>query len=158
MPPASPARSSRPVGDQTAPFLHGFTAGGHPAACAVALANIEIIEDEELVANAERVGGLLRERLQALSASSASARSAAWACSARSTSVASGGADSPASGNAGIGARADAHAREAGMLIRRYGDTVILAPALVATEADVEEIVERLDAATRRAFADDRGT
>ena len=44
------------------------------------------------------------------------------------------------------------------MLIRRYGDTVILAPALVATEADVEEIVERLDAATRRAFADDRGT
>ena len=56
------------VGDQTEPFLHGFTAGGHPAACAVALANIEIIEDEELVANAERVGGLLRERLQALSA------------------------------------------------------------------------------------------
>jgi 4-aminobutyrate---pyruvate transaminase len=146
------------IGDQTAPFLHGFTAGGHPAACAVALANIEILEDEELIANAERVGGLLRERLQALSVELAlgEVRGLGLLCAIDLGN--GGGADSPASGSAGIGARAEAHAREAGMLVRRYGDTVILAPALVATEADVEEIVERLDAATRRALADDRGT
>ncbi|HWX96838.1 MAG TPA: aspartate aminotransferase family protein [Solirubrobacteraceae bacterium] len=34
-----------------AAFNHGFTFGGHPVACAVALANIDVIEREELCAN-----------------------------------------------------------------------------------------------------------
>ena len=35
----------------TTSFSHGFTFGGHPVACAVGLANIDIIEREELCAN-----------------------------------------------------------------------------------------------------------
>ncbi|MBA2520735.1 MAG: aspartate aminotransferase family protein, partial [Chloroflexia bacterium] len=47
-------------------FMHGFTYSGHPLACAVALPNIRIIQDENLPANAARAGAYLLDRLSAL--------------------------------------------------------------------------------------------
>ena len=44
-------------------FAHGFTYSGHPAACAVALENIKIIEDEKLVEKvANETGPYLKKR------------------------------------------------------------------------------------------------
>lgn len=43
---------------------HGYTAGGHPVAAAVALENLKIIEEENLVANAVAMGEILRNGLQ----------------------------------------------------------------------------------------------
>ncbi|WP_436371533.1 aminotransferase family protein [Cytobacillus sp. BC1816] len=40
----------------TGTLLHGYTYSGHPMACAVALKNIEIIENENLVENAKHMG------------------------------------------------------------------------------------------------------
>src|SRR5262249_43869640 len=45
---------------------HGFTAGGHPVACAVALAHIEILEREGMVENAAIVGEPVARRLDEL--------------------------------------------------------------------------------------------
>ncbi len=44
-------------------FGHGFTTSGHPAAAAAALANLDIIEREELVARAGTMGTQLLNRL-----------------------------------------------------------------------------------------------
>jgi putrescine aminotransferase len=49
----------------TGEFYHGFTYSGHPVACAVALANLDIIERENLVQRSHDMGGLLREKLRA---------------------------------------------------------------------------------------------
>jgi putrescine aminotransferase len=46
-------------------FYHGFTYSGHPVACAVALANLDIIEREGLVERAAVLGVQLREKLSA---------------------------------------------------------------------------------------------
>jgi adenosylmethionine-8-amino-7-oxononanoate aminotransferase len=48
-------------------FNHGFTFGGHPVACAVALANIDIIEREGLCEHVRANEGLFRETLGSLS-------------------------------------------------------------------------------------------
>ncbi|MCS0673556.1 aspartate aminotransferase family protein [Cytobacillus firmus] len=40
----------------TGALLHGYTYSGHPMACAVALKNIEIIENENLIENAKNMG------------------------------------------------------------------------------------------------------
>ena len=48
-------------------FMHGFTYSGHPVACAVALRNIDIIESEDLSANAKSQGEYLLARLEELS-------------------------------------------------------------------------------------------
>ena len=47
-------------------FNHGFTFGGHPVACAVALANIEVIEREGLCERVLANEGALREMLESL--------------------------------------------------------------------------------------------
>jgi acetylornithine aminotransferase len=41
------------------PGTHGSTFGGNPLACAAALATLQAIEDERLMENAARVGGVL---------------------------------------------------------------------------------------------------
>jgi 4-aminobutyrate aminotransferase-like enzyme len=45
------------------------TFGGNPVACAAALAVLDVITDEDLVANAARIGGRLREAIEALASS-----------------------------------------------------------------------------------------
>ena len=47
-----------------AAILHGYTYSGHPVACAAANAALQIVEDEDLPANAAKVGGYCREKLQ----------------------------------------------------------------------------------------------
>jgi putrescine aminotransferase len=42
-------------------FIHGFTYSGHPVACAAALKNIEIIENENLVMQANKKGKFLKQ-------------------------------------------------------------------------------------------------
>lgn len=44
-------------------FMHGFTYAGHPVACAVGLRNIQIIEEENLPANAAHIGTYLLSAL-----------------------------------------------------------------------------------------------
>ena len=52
--------------DPMAPIMHGYTYSGHPLACAAALANLEIVIEEDLPANAGTVGGYFLERLNEL--------------------------------------------------------------------------------------------
>lgn len=47
-------------------FLHGLTYGGHPAACAAALANIEIMEREKVLDNVRQNQDYFRAKLDAL--------------------------------------------------------------------------------------------
>ncbi|HEY4652054.1 MAG TPA: ornithine--oxo-acid transaminase [Pontibacter sp.] len=45
------------------PGEHGSTFGGNPLAAAVAIASLEVIKDEKLTENAERLGHIFRERM-----------------------------------------------------------------------------------------------
>ena len=47
-------------------FVHGITFGGHPLSCAIALANLEIFEREDLVGRSQGLGPELRARCEQL--------------------------------------------------------------------------------------------
>jgi len=47
------------------PLGHGYTYSAHPVSAAAALANLDILEREDLVGNAKRVGAYFQERLSA---------------------------------------------------------------------------------------------
>jgi adenosylmethionine-8-amino-7-oxononanoate aminotransferase len=47
-------------------FAHGFTFAGHPMSAAIALANIEVFEREDLLGNVRRYEPLFREMLESL--------------------------------------------------------------------------------------------
>ena len=48
------------------PGEHGSTYGGNPLACAVAMEALQVLKDEQMADNAERLGALLRSELEAL--------------------------------------------------------------------------------------------
>lgn len=47
-------------------FLHGLTFAGHPVSCAAALANLDIFEKENILANVRQNEGLFKELLEGL--------------------------------------------------------------------------------------------
>ena len=47
-------------------FIHGSTWGGHPVACAVALANLGVFHSEDVLGNVQRNGPWFHEQLRAL--------------------------------------------------------------------------------------------
>ena len=48
------------------PGQHGSTFGGNPLACAVAMAALEVVQEENLMENAERLGEIFRTEMQKL--------------------------------------------------------------------------------------------
>jgi len=48
------------------PGQHGSTFGGNPLACAVATAALEVVQEEDLIQNARRLGDIFRRRMRAL--------------------------------------------------------------------------------------------
>jgi adenosylmethionine-8-amino-7-oxononanoate aminotransferase len=52
--------------EPTTMFLHGATWGGHPVACAVALANLAVIEADDLLGNVQRNGEWFGQQLRGL--------------------------------------------------------------------------------------------
>jgi ornithine--oxo-acid transaminase len=66
--PVSAVLSSDEVMLNIKPGQHGSTFGGNPLACVVAMAALQVVEDENLADNAERMGKIFRERMSGLMA------------------------------------------------------------------------------------------
>jgi len=59
-------RVFEPFGSGSTIFPHGYTFGGHPVSCAVALANLDLFEREDLLGNVTRNENALRQTLEKL--------------------------------------------------------------------------------------------
>jgi adenosylmethionine-8-amino-7-oxononanoate aminotransferase len=57
---------AEPFLEHRASFAHGITFGGHPVSCAVALANLDVFDDEQVLANVQVHEAGFRARLDAL--------------------------------------------------------------------------------------------
>ncbi len=59
-------RVAEPFFEGTNSFMHGLTFGGHPMAAAVAMANLDVFEDENILENVRTNEPLLRSMLESL--------------------------------------------------------------------------------------------
>ncbi len=59
-------RLAQPFVEAHSTFLHGITFGGHPVSCAVAMANLDLMEHEDLLGNVSRRASGFQERLEGL--------------------------------------------------------------------------------------------
>jgi ornithine--oxo-acid transaminase len=64
--PVSAVLSSDEVIMTIKPGQHGSTYGGNPLGCAVAIASLEVLEEEKLADNAEKMGHIFRDGLNAI--------------------------------------------------------------------------------------------
>ena len=137
-------------------FYHGYTYSGHPVACAVALANIEIIEKEGLI---ERVrddtGPYFRKALsERISGHGIVGQVRTFGLMGAIEIVKDKGTRErfPGDGEAAVVVRD--HAIANGMMMRATGDTMILSPPLIWTRETIDMAVERIARALDLAEAD----
>ncbi|KAF4507477.1 hypothetical protein G6O67_003969 [Ophiocordyceps sinensis] len=64
--PVSAVMSSKEVMLVVEPGTHGSTYGGNPLGCAVSIRALELIDEENMIGNAERLGNMFRDGLGAL--------------------------------------------------------------------------------------------
>ena len=132
-----------------AKFMHGYTNSGHPTACAVALRNLQIIEDEGLVERAAAMGERLQRGLRPLADLShvGDVRGLGLLAAVELTADKDTGA--PYDPKQNMGGRVLREMREQGVITRVKADSILLAPPLVTTEAQIDRIVEVVDDAIR---------
>ena len=124
-------------------LLHGFTTAGNPASCALALANIAIIEDEGLVENAARVGAHLHERLEEIAGRhSVIGDARAFGLLGAIDLVADSRTGEKFPAELQVGGQVLDELRSRRVLARSMGDSMIIGPSLVATVEDIDELVD----------------
>jgi putrescine---pyruvate transaminase len=141
-------------------FTNGFTYAGHPVACAVALANLDLMEREDVCGHVRDVGPYFQARLEALREFPAVREIRGdhlMAC----IECKLPGADEERFHEAiAIAQHVDAFCQADGLLVRPYENLCILSPPLVITHDDVDSICATLERALmsvsngERAWAD----
>jgi len=123
-------------------FEHGFTYSGHPVACAVAVANIELIERLGLV---ERVrddsGPYLAERYAELARHPLVGEAQTCGLMAALQLVRDQRTGALFASEHEVGMLCRAHCFDNGLVMRAAGDRMIVAPPLVITREQIDEMV-----------------
>jgi putrescine aminotransferase len=114
-------------------FRHGFTYNGHPTGCAVALANIDIIEREGLLEQATRRG-------QRLAAGLAELEAAAPAVTEARSFGMLGGLDVSAADEPALADTLRTH----GIIVRLLGGKLVMSPPLTIPDEELDRFLEIL--------------
>ncbi len=125
-------------------FAHGYTYSGHPAACAAAIANIRIIREEKLVERVKSdIGPYLQKKWRALvdHPMVGEAVMEGLIGSLQLTPDKKARKFFPDDANVGITTRNLSFAN--GLVMRHVGTRMIIAPPLVITHAEVDELIEK---------------
>lgn len=126
-------------------FYHGFTYSGHPVACAVALANLELIAREGLVERARTdIGPYLRARFdEALDGHPIVGEIRSEGMIGAIEIVKDRRTRGRFPGNGKVGLMARDHCFHNDLIMRGIRDSLVYAPALTMTRDEADEVVRR---------------
>lgn len=152
----------QPIADETArrgTFGHGFTTTGHPVATAVALENLKIIEEENLIENAANMGEILQSKLRALGGHPLVGEVRGAGLIAGVELVADKDTKRPFDPAGTAGGYLFQCAHRHGLIIRNIGDTIAFCPPLIIGEEDIGRTVDRFEASLEetRGWLSDQG-
>ena len=121
-------------------FMHGFTYSGHPVACAVALPNIRIIEEEGLPENAGRAGAYLLTELSKLLERPYVGNVRGKGLMLLVEVVADKATKAKFDPGLNVGGRLTAATRERGVIVRATNDGIAIAPPLTIQRPELDII------------------
>ncbi len=135
-------RVARVLIDQGGEFNHGYTYSGHPVACAVALANIRLLQREGVVKTVRDVlGPYLAAQFAALADHPLVGEVQTCGLMAAVQLVADKSTGTCFDPSLEIGMICRSHCFANGLVMRAVGDRMIVAPPLVITPAQIDEMM-----------------
>lgn len=135
-------------------FNHGYTYSGHPVACAVALENLRILQDEKIIEQVrEETGPYLAEKWAGLAdhplvgEAGSIGMMASLALTPDKTARA---AFAAGSGTAGLRCRDRCFANN--LVMRHVGDRMVIAPPIVISKKEIDLLIDRAGKALDETF------
>ena len=125
-------------------FAHGYTYSGHPAACAVAIANLELIQRENLVTRIrDDIGPYLQRQWATLAEHPLVGNTRMVGLMGAFELVRNKSPVERFPEKAGAGTIYRDHVLQNGLCLRASGDTIICAPPFTLSHAEADELVEK---------------
>lgn len=134
-------------------FGHGYTYGGHPVACAVALETLKIYEEWDIVSHVRSVSPTLQNGLRALGEHPLVGEARGVGLIGALELVRDKSTREPFAANLGIGNHVRLAAEEAGVITRNMGDTIAFAPPLIIEDKQITTILKIVNDALDETFA-----
>lgn len=140
--------------DEIAEFPHGFTASGHPVGCAIALKAIDVVMNEGLAANVVEKAPRMEAGLRAIMQKHRNIGELRgigymWALEA----VQDPDTKEPFPSELQISEQIANTCTDLGLICRPLGQSVVLCPPFILTDAQMDEMFDKLDRALDRVFA-----
>ena len=125
-------------------FLHGMTYSGHPACCAAALANINILETEQICQSVLRLGPRFEQGMKTLEQLDIVGEVRGSHFMMGIEFVQDKQSKKPFDDETNIGSKVAKHAQQQGLIVRPLGSMAVLSPCLTLNESEIGQIVEIL--------------
>ncbi len=125
-------------------FAHGYTYSGHPAACAVALATLDALERERVIERGrEEIAPAFARALAGLADHPIVGETRSIGLMGAVELVADKATGERFHKDLGVGMKCRNFCFDNGLVMRAVGDSMIVAPPLVITPAQIDELAEK---------------
>ena len=133
-------------------FPHGFTAGGHPVGCAIALKAIDVIINEGLLENVKNVSPYFHERLQEFNQYEHIGETRGVGLMAALEMVKDKKTKEPFEGHLNMGDKVANMSIDNGLICRPLGPAIVLCPQFIITKNQIDEMFDNLHNTLKKAF------
>ena len=135
-------------------FPHGFTASGHPVGCAIALKAIDVVMNEGLAENVRTMTPKFEAGLKRLAEKPNIGEWRGKGLMGALEAVADKESKTPFDGSLSVSERIANACTDQGLICRPLGQSIVLCPPFIITDAQMDEMFGKLEAALDKVFAE----
>jgi 4-aminobutyrate---pyruvate transaminase len=132
---------------QIGTFGHGFTYGGHPLGCALGVKAIEIYQRRDIISHVRSLIPTFEARMAKLTEHPLVGEARHCGLVGGVELVADKASRKPFDAKAAVGPQCAKLLEKRGAILRAIGDTIAICPPMVITEAELNELFDRLELA-----------
>lgn len=135
-------------------FPHGFTASGHPVGCAIALKAIDVVMNEGLAENVRTLTPKFEAGMAYLAENPNIGEWRGKGLMGALEAVKDKATKTPFDGSLSVSERIANTCTDHGLICRPLGQAIVLCPPFIMTDAQMDEMFDKLGAALKKVFAE----